>query len=407
MNAAFAVTDEAEKYLEALAEELTISPSRYEQAVGRYKSLGDWLHRDASTVAQYDPQVYSQGSFRLGTAIKPENEDGQYDVDCVCEMQALSKSSLTQAHLKQLLGYEIELYRKAQAMVNPVVEGRRCWTLNYADGAQFHLDIVPAIPNGADTKALLDRYGLNARWANTAIAITDNEHGHYWIFSEDWPRSNPKGYAEWFKERMAVVFLRRRRQLADKAQASVEAIPEYRVVTPLQQAIMILKRHRDVMFSSWTADKPISAIITTLAGHSYEGQETIGQALVAILLRMDTFIHLTPQGYYIPNPADPLENLADKWGRHPQRKDAFYEWLAAARSDFYYAAQRSNRQVITDAVAPRIGRSMAERAKERSAPPPKPVSPLLRPATVAPVAAIPSFPAAARVPTKPAGFGGR
>lgn len=405
MNAGLVITPEAEGYLEALVEELTIPPGRYEQAVNRYTSLGDWLHRDASTVKQYDPQVYSQGSFRLGTAIRPENENGQYDIDCVCELRALTKSSLTQSRLKELLGYEIELYRKAQSMLNPLAEGRRCWTLQYADGAQFHLDIVPALPNGADTKVLLERSGLDARWAATAIAITDNEHRNYWIFSDDWPRSNPKGYAAWFKSRMSVIFDRKRRRLAERANASVESIPEHKVLTPLQQAIMILKRHRDTMFSARPKDKPISAIITTLAGHSYEGEETIGQALVAILSKMDRFIQVINQGYYIPNPADPLENLADKWAKHPQRREAFYEWLQAARIDFYTAAQRSNSQLIVEDVATRVGRGLAERAKVRSSVP-RP-SGLLKAATVAPAVAAPSFPAAARVPTKPAGFGGQ
>ena len=154
------ITKEAEGYLEALADELTISPTRYDQAVARYESLGKWLHRDASKVKQYDPQVYSQGSFRLGTVIKPEDEDGQYDIDSVCELAALKKDQLTQYALKELLRVEIEAYRTAQAMVKPLGEGRRCWTLEYADGAQFHMDIVPALPHGTSTRLLLESRGL-------------------------------------------------------------------------------------------------------------------------------------------------------------------------------------------------------------------------------------------------------
>ncbi|WP_261403516.1 hypothetical protein [Chenggangzhangella methanolivorans] len=60
------ITPEAEKYLEALVAELEIPKSRYEQATSRYISLGEWLHRDASAIKKFDPQVYVQGSF--GTA---------------------------------------------------------------------------------------------------------------------------------------------------------------------------------------------------------------------------------------------------------------------------------------------------------------------------------------------------
>ena len=404
--AGITITKEAEGYLEALAEELAIPPGRYEQAVARYESFGKWLHRDASTVKQYDPQVYSQGSFRLGTAIKPDDENGQYDIDSVCELQALNKTHLTQLQLKQLLGIEVEGYRKAQAMVKPLGEGRRCWTLDYADGAQFHMDIVPALPNGNSTRQLLEARGLDARWAGTAIAITDKEHLLYRVPTDDWSRSNPKGYAEWFRSRMAAAFSRKRRILAEAAQASVESIPEYRVVTPLQQAIMILKRHRDVMFAARKEVKPISVILTTLSAHAYNGEETIGQALVSILTHMDQFMGFDGVRHHIPNPTDPLEDFADKWEKHPERRDAFFEWLEAARRDFFHAAQVSSRQVITDSVAPRIGRGLAERARDRAAPPVPPGASLLRSAAAAPAAAAPSFPAQARVPGKPAGFGG-
>lgn len=398
------ITKEADDYFEALAEELTISPTRYEQAVSRYESLGTWLHREASKVKQYDPQVYSQGSFRLGTVIKPEGENGQYDIDSVCELAVLMKGHLTQYALKELLRVEIEAYRTAQAMVKPLGEGRRCWTLEYADGAQFHMDIVPALPNGASTRLLLESRGLDAQWSDTAIAITDNMHPVFYQLSADWPRSNPKGYANWFRARMAVAFSRRRRNLAEAAKASIESIPEYRVVTPLQQAIMILKRHRDQMFADRKEVKPISVILTTLSAHAYEGDETIGQALVSILTKMDRFIGFDGIRYYVSNPSDPLENFADKWAEHPERRAAFFEWLEAARRDFFNAAPLSSRQAITDSVAPRIGRGLAERARDRTAP--KPASSLLRPATAASAAAaVPTFPAEARVPGKPAGFG--
>lgn len=402
--AGISITKEAEGYLEALAEELAVPPGRYEQAVARYESLGKWLHRETSLVRQYDPQVYSQGSFRLGTAIRPLDESGEYDIDSVCELVSANKSEFTQAQLKRLLGQEVEAYRKAQSMVKPLVEGRRCWTLEYADGAQFHMDIVPALPNGGAARMLLEANGLDARWARTAIAITDNEHAFYDIETSDWLRSNPKGYAQWFRSRMTDMFSRKRRNMAEAAKASVESIPEYRVITPLQQAVMILKRHRDMVFANNPDVRPISVILTTLSAHAYDGQETIGEALVAILSRMDHHIHTDGFTYRIPNPTDSLENFADKWADHPERRDAFYSWLETARRDFFHAASVSNRNSITDTVAPRMGRELAERARDRVIAPVAPGSSLLRAATVAPAVA-PSFPAEARVPGKPAGFG--
>jgi hypothetical protein len=359
------ITPQAEQFLEDLAEELDIPEHRYDDAKTSYESLGNWLKRDESSVRQFDPHIYVQGSFRLGTAIRPRDDEEEYDVDSVCEFRLLTKSQLSQAELKRRLGVEIRAYARSQNMVKPVREGRRCWILDYADGAQFHMDVVPALPNGLSQRLLLERHNLAAPWASTAIVITDNEVPNYHLTADDWPRSNPKGYAEWFKSRMAAIFEERRRRKADGMRASVESIPDYKVRTPLQSAVMILKRHRDEMFAGRPDERPISVILTTLAAHSYNGEGTIGSALVSILGRMHEFVGHDGEKYVIPNPTDPLENFADKWVDHPERADAFREWLGQAREDFARAAALSNRQVITETLARGIGRGLAERANTR------------------------------------------
>lgn len=398
-------TKTAEDYLAALADELAISDARYEQANRSYASLGAWLHRPESTVLRFDPEIYVQGSFRLGTAIRPLSEEEEYDVDSVCVLRLLGTGDLTQRQLKKLVGDEIKAYHRAQAMVKPVEEGNRCWVLPYADGAQFHMDVVPAVPNAAKQRMMLDAYGLDTRWSETAIVITDLRSPLYDQITDQWQRSNPKGYAEWFRLRMGPIFERRRRIIADSVRASVEDIPEYQVKTPLQSAIMILKRHRDGMFVGRYDERPISVIITTLAAHAYGGQERISDALYAILAGMDRFIERRDGICVIRNPSDPLENFADKWPLHPERERAFFEWLAQARSDFGYLADQVERRRIVDAVKPRMG-AAAERAAARLDPP---SGSMLRPAASAAIigaatASAPAFPNTRREPTSPKGF---
>lgn len=397
------LTRESEEFLDDIVEELSVPPSLYEQAERSYKSLGDWLHRDASRVRQYGPKVYVQGSFRLGTTVRPTNEAEEYDIDSVCEFKKLSKASLSQEQLKILLGAEIEAYRKARSMSKPLREGRRCWVLDYADGAQFHMDVVPSVTNGQSARILLETRALDARWTATAIAITDNECPTYTAVTDDWPRSNPKGYSEWFKSRMAAALELRKRMLAESTRARVEAIPDYKVRTPLQAAIMILKRHRDHSFEQRKDERPISVIITTLAAHSYNGEETIGQALVAILTGMDKYIHRHNNQHWIANPTDPLENFADKWAEHPERARAFFEWLEKARTEFTQAARSSNRSLITETMGRGVGGSLADRAARRRQPSACPT--LLRTVSTAPASAGLSFPDRSRVLTKPQGFG--
>lgn len=398
-------TSIAKSYLDSLAEELEISDTRYEQAQESYASLGRWFSRPASTLRDYDPAVYVQGSFGLGTVIKPLHAEEEYDVDAVCELKALNKSQLSQETLKNLVGIEMESYRRAQAMTKPLREGRRCWTLNYADGAQFHMDVVPALPNAHDVRILLDSKGLDASRAATAIAITDNERLGYQNISNDWPRSNPKGYLEWFKSRMRAVLEKRRRAMADAVKASVEAIPDYKVRTPLQSSIMILKRHRDIMYVKDEVNCcPISIIITTLAAHAYRGEEEIADALLSILSGMEAYISRDAQGRaIIANPSDPLENFADKWAEFPERERAFYAWLRQAQRDFVHAASLADRHSIGDSLSPHVGQELAKRAADRSATKP---SGLLRTASGAAASALstPSFGNTARTPTKPQGF---
>ncbi|KZD07361.1 nucleotidyltransferase [Oceanibaculum pacificum] len=352
-----------EELLEDLAESLQIPPSRYEAAERSYKSVGDWLHREASSLRQADPQVYIQGSFRLGTAIRPVSDAEDYDVDLVCELSA-SKARVTQAQLKAALGRELKAYAAAHGMDDPE-EGRRCWTLPYADSAQFHLDTLPAVPDGARKRLLLEQRGLSTEWSDTAIAITDRDHPNYRLVSDDWPHSNPKGYWEWFRSRMKVVFEARRLKLAMEARASVEDIPEYKVRTPLQSAVQILKRHRDMMYVERSDEKPISIIITTLAAHAYNQEPTIAEALYSILDRMEEYIEYRQGVAWIANPTDPAENFADKWQEHPERQAAFFEWLEEARADFAAAAAGVTRDQALSGLETHLGKRLVEAARAK------------------------------------------
>ena len=97
---------------------------------------------------------------------------------------------------------------------------------------------------------------------------------------------------------------------------------------------MNLKRHRDTMFKAKPKVKPISIVLSTLSAHSYQGEKSIGEALLSILKRMEKKIEHDGEKYIIRNPTDPLENFADKWNEFPERKVAFFNWLSQARSNF-------------------------------------------------------------------------
>ncbi|MER8659206.1 nucleotidyltransferase [Mesorhizobium sp. M0847] len=364
------ITPEADDVLEDVAKELEIPEHRYEQAETSYKSLGDWLNRPESTIRKYGPQVHVQGSFGLGTVTPPLTADEHYDIDAVCEFHRLTKNDTTQANLKRLLEIEMRLYARSKKMIKPLEEHRRCWRQPYADEAQFHMDVTPGIPSGGELTQLLKTRGFDVSLAETAISITDNRHPHYQIIAADWQRSNPRGYLKWFLTRMAKAYEKRKNELLQKGvRAGTEPIPDYRIRTPLQYAIMILKRHRDIMYTDRSDDdKPISIILTTLAAHSYDGEEKIAEALFVILTKMDSFIGTAADGSrLIANPSDPLENFADKWKEHPKREKEFHNWLRKARADFTALAQLSNKELITEQLAKGVGVGIADKTRRRSA----------------------------------------
>ena len=140
-------TPAAEQSLREVAEALEISDARYESAERSYRSVASWLERAESRFAGQELLVYSQGSFRIGTPIRPANEDEKYDLDIVFENKTATKTSLSPKDLQDQLGAELRAYAQQHGMAPPE-RGRFCWTLHYADGAQFAMDVLPALPEG-------------------------------------------------------------------------------------------------------------------------------------------------------------------------------------------------------------------------------------------------------------------
>lgn len=346
--------------LKGILEKIELPDSAYEKAEKRYKDIGEWLHREDSTCLEYDPLVFSQGSFRLGTAIKPD-ADEEYDLDMGCNLrQGLSKGDITQEQLKNHVGAELELYRKARGIKEELSEKKRCWRLEYADGLSFHMDIVPCIPESETGRGVLMRRMVeNSRFddalaqnvSELAVSITDNTDPSYKIKTDDWRISNPEGYARWFETRMKTAqSIINEREMSFKA--SIDSLPYYRWKTPLQQAIQLLKRHRDTLFKDNEDSKPISVIITTLAAKAYNGESDLASALTNILSRMGDYINSAVP--LVPNPVNPAEDFADKWydadAAKYKLKENFDKWLYQARADFKALCSKDNSQLVVEAA---------------------------------------------------------
>lgn len=329
-----------EDVLEALVDEVSLSVSTLDKIQSRYESISTHLDRDDSTIKGFDPYVYPQGSINLGTANNPLNKDDDIDVDIVAELQDGSKNTFTQASLKKAVAFEVADYARQQNMAPPE-DGKRCSTLNYKDhdngGHKFHVDILPAIPDHDGYRTVLKAaaHTFHDSDIDGAIAITCKEHSSYNYKSNDWPVSNPRGYARWFESRQSVILKEQRDSLVNKGiSASVEDIPLFRVSTPLQKVIKLLKRDRDTTMGD-DEHKPISVIITTLAARAYEGEGDLVSAMRTILINMERHIGRNANGdYYIPNPVNPAENFADRWANEPKKAQRFFDWLRAVKATY-------------------------------------------------------------------------
>ena len=287
-----------------LAESISITDAMADAAERSYKSVGRHLDDDTSLG---ETDVYTQGSFALGTVIRPiSGEDEDYDIDLVCEME--DAASAPASHIKKAVGRSLRGYRK-----DTEDEGKRCWTFQYD---KFHMDVLPCSP---DITHCSD---------DTAIRLTHkNPDGSY---SDRY--SNPKGYRDWFIAKAGRPYEVARSRASSTTSCSLEEVPEYSVKSPLQQAVQILKHHRNIMFAG-RDDAPISIIITTLAARAYRNEQGTFDAIQGILSRMDQYVECRNGVYRIKNPVDEYENFADKWNDCPEKATAFHDWLAAARSD--------------------------------------------------------------------------
>jgi len=349
-----------EKIIELILGAIEIPDSAYEKAAARYGDIGGWLHRPEAGCFSHEPRVFAQGSFRLGTVVRPLNADDDYDLDLACELRSgISRESHSQKELKTVVGHALRTYRAARGIVAPLTAKHRCWRLEYADGMSFHMDIVPCIPEDDHRrKAIMESLSASMTdeaivrtVADAAVNITDDRDAGFSRISADWPVSNPEGYARWFEHRTKLAATHISERATSLKVASIDELPTYRWKTPLQRCVQVLKRHRDQMFGDDPREcKPISIIITTLAARAYAGEVGILEAVTAVLERMDEFAHpTTPR---VPNPVNPEEDFADKWGtakgRASNLEGNFRNWLSQARTDFQLLATSPDPDLIVE-----------------------------------------------------------
>lgn len=348
--------------IDKLIQSLDITVAMYLKAKQKYDGIAAYLTSKGITAA-----FYPQGSFRLGTVIRPlrRGHDDLYDLDVVGELRLKrDHPGLTAELVKKDIGKHLNESDEYANVLLP--EDRRCWTLLYQDDG-FALDIIPAAHETDEyISALITDFHVEPRFAENAIAITDKLSESNYIFCT----SNPRGYALWFDEinepYLSISREAHRRIVLNESKglfASTEEIPPILDRSALQRVIQILKRHRDVYFSNaskanekiWEY-RPSSVIITTLCARIAQNTLPTGDVL-DLLHTMVTelkehsklqgensslsfeiehkraYIQKNAQKWSIRNPVNPGDDFTDSW----TAKDAewFFRWVDAVIDDLF------------------------------------------------------------------------
>jgi len=326
--------------LESTLSNLDISPTDFEVARKRYLSVAKWLE-DGKYLSGSKIEIYLQGSFKLGTVIRPyrKSQESDYDIDQVCE---ISGNTTTAKQLKLDVGGRLYANLNFRSLLDS--EGKRCWTLVYSSSDKtpgFHLDILPARPQDNQ---------LNY------IDITHKVESHY-----NWRSSNPRGYYEWFKGKNFIsneFLANQRNEIFSKNKtlySSVENVPKQLVRTTLQRSIQLMKRHRDVFFNNQD-HKPISIIITTICAHLYRSlgiletikrftEYTINRHSAVIVgeeLMLDNILDFRDGNWEIRNPTDNRENFAEKWKNEHKLIENFFAWVYQLNRDINAFSESKN-----------------------------------------------------------------
>ena len=348
-----------EERLAEIAQHLDISPTDFRLAQERFFAVRDWL-AGGDYQSGSEPDTYLQGSFRLGTVVRPfrGDRDGDYDIDQVCQL-TVPEPNRSAERLKQDVGSRLRENSDYRRMLDD--EGRRCWTLEYASQTNrpgFHIDILPALPSDQGEEFQID--------------ITDKDQ-----FAYSWTVSNPVGYYQWFKAINGYsdeLVESQRRRIFDANRGLYTAandVPLQLVRTSLQRAIQIMKRHRDVHFAQLDS-KPISIIITTIATHHYDGssiEAVIRQFTSYVIDRhtailrdgaveRDGILDFDGGSWGVPNPVHrgrsqrDMENFADEWNEDAGLALAFFDWVYQLDRDI----GRFERSGISDDLNLRIQR---------------------------------------------------
>lgn len=281
-----------EELLARIAQELELDQTRKGRMEKAYNKVLEVLQKDEVFFKEYELELYVQGSVRIDTTVKPINQE-DFDLDTVLHIYDLyEKFDPTKIYNALVRVLEADAYYKK------ILEKKdRCVRLNFK--GDFHIDILPGC---------MVEYEDGNR-----IAIPEKK-------LKSWSSGNPRGFGDWFLNIADSYESFMLESFADKlvkAQVEAEPLPESNLYTktPLQRAVQLVKRYRDIYFQN--RDNRVSSIvITTLMGHFYDKEGSIYETIDNVLDKIkNSYNKALEDGkrFKITNPVDSEEDFTDSW----------------------------------------------------------------------------------------------
>jgi len=283
--------------LDKMAEAVQLDDTRYDRMKTSYESVKDWIENDEIFFKPYNYDVYPHGSVRILTTVKPFGKD-EFDLDIAIHLK--SNTPHTPQRIYAELKRCMEAYAKKHSL--KIEAKNRCIRLDYA--GDFHMDILPGIQENV--------------FDQNKIKVPDRELG-------DWVSSNPRGYGNWFMGKANLV----KESLLEKSlRAEKLPVDNFKHKKPLQRAVQLIKRYRDIYFQKDDTYKTSSIILTTIAGQFYQGEESIFDTVDNIITTIRTKVNQPIGRLKVLNPVNAEEDFTDKWDNEPEYYEAFKKFAS-------------------------------------------------------------------------------
>jgi hypothetical protein len=323
-----------------VAEKIQLTPSAYERAVDRYYRIAAFLSDSLSGIAGLGPVIYPQGSFRVGSTISAHDNDEDYDIDLVLELNIPAHSDPEM--VLQLVQDVMERGRGTLGFKS-CRKKKRCVTIEYAE---MHLDITPAVLRDASNPRVINIFDRHPERV-------------------DHPIANPEGFAQWFDERVLPQQILKERAL----RAETYPVPDQK---PMEEkpnrllTVQLLKRYRDIACEKRGYNRCPSVLLSRLAVEAPAGAGLHNDLRSAAQSVAKAVLRIPPP---VTNPRCDFDDLSDRWPEDSTDQRSFaqdLQYLDDRLAELAHTGSQAEKQrILQELFGERAGRRAFEAAAKR------------------------------------------